>query len=221
MRSGFAWIVAAVGSVLIAGAANSSAADFKYVGAKKCKTCHKKELIGDQYGKWQEAKHSKALETLKGEKAAEIAKEKGITGPASESEKCLKCHVTAYGADAAAFDKKPLNPADGVQCESCHGPGSAYKKKKTMADHDKSLAAGMRVESALFDGRQEPDAVEERLDLRGADAARAEPLGDRRVALPATSRTSHHRHDLPRPARSHTAPDGSPTRPPASSTTSR
>jgi hypothetical protein len=143
MRSGFAWIVAAVGSVLIAGAANSSAADFKYVGMKKCKTCHKKELIGDQYGKWQEAKHSKAFETLKGEKAAEVAKEKGITGPAYESEKCLKCHVTAYGADAAAFDKAPLKSADGVQCESCHGPGSGYKKKKTMADHDKSVAAGM------------------------------------------------------------------------------
>jgi nitrate/TMAO reductase-like tetraheme cytochrome c subunit len=143
MRSGFAWIVAAVGSVLIAGAANSSAADFKYVGVKKCKTCHKKELIGDQYGAWQEAKHSKALETLKGEKAAEVAKAQGITGPASESEKCLKCHVTAYGADAAAFDKKPLDSKNGVQCESCHGPGSAYKKKKTMADHDKSLAAGM------------------------------------------------------------------------------
>jgi hypothetical protein len=143
MRSGFAWIVAAVGSVLIAGAASGSAGDFKYVGVKKCKTCHKKELIGDQYGKWQEAQHSKALETLKGEEAAEIAKEQGITGPASESEKCLKCHVTAYGADASAFDKKPLKAADGVQCESCHGPGSAYKKKKTMSDRDKSVAAGM------------------------------------------------------------------------------
>ena len=143
MRSGFAWIVAAVGSVLIAGAANSSAADFKYVGAKKCKTCHKKELIGNQYGEWKKAKHSKAFETLKSEKAAEIAKEKGITGPAYESEKCLKCHVTAYGLAASAFDEGPLKAEDGVQCESCHGPGSDYKKKKTMADHDKSVAAGM------------------------------------------------------------------------------
>ena len=143
MRSGFAWIVAAVGAVLIAGAANSSAADFKYVGVKKCKTCHKKELIGDQYGAWQEAKHSKAFETLKSEKAAEVAKAQGITGPASESEKCLKCHVTAYGEDASKFAKAPLSPENGVQCESCHGPGSLYKKKKTMSDHDKSVAAGM------------------------------------------------------------------------------
>jgi hypothetical protein len=51
--------------------------------------------------------------------------------------------MTAHGEPATAFAKKPLNAADGVQCESCHGPGSAYKKKKTMSDHDKSVAAGM------------------------------------------------------------------------------
>ena len=145
MRSGFAWIVAAVGSVLIAGATNSSAADFKYVGVKKCKTCHKKELIGDQYGKWQEAKHAKAFETLKGEEAAKVAKEKGITGPASESEECLKCHVTAYGADPSEIGLKPLKHADGVQCESCHGPGSGYKMKKTMSDREKAVAKGLVI----------------------------------------------------------------------------
>jgi hypothetical protein len=143
MGSGFAWIVAVIGLTLVAGAGVSSAADFKYVGAKKCKTCHKKELIGNQYGAWQEAKHSKAYETLKGEKAAEVAKEKGITGPPNEAEECIKCHMTAFGEPATAFAKAPLKPEDGVQCESCHGPGSAYKKKKTMSDHDKSVAAGM------------------------------------------------------------------------------
>jgi hypothetical protein len=127
--------------VLAAGVA--SAADAKYVGAKGCKTCHKKELIGDQYGAWENAKHSKAFEALKSDKAVAIAKEKGIAGPPSEAKECLKCHMTAFGADASAFAKKPLAASDGVQCESCHGPGSLYKKKKTMADHDKSVAAGM------------------------------------------------------------------------------
>ncbi len=51
--------------------------------------------------------------------------------------------MTAYGEDASKFAKKPLAAQNGVQCESCHGPGSLYKKKKTMADHDKSVAAGM------------------------------------------------------------------------------
>ena len=143
MRSGFAWIAAVIGLMIVAGAGGSSADDFKYVGAKKCKTCHKKELIGNQHGEWQKGQHSKAYETLKGEKAAEIAKEKGIAGPPNEAEECLKCHVTAYGEPATAFAKKPLKPADGIQCESCHGPGSGYKKKKTMSDRDKSIAGGM------------------------------------------------------------------------------
>ena len=133
----------AIGFGLAAVSANAAGKEPQYVGAKKCKTCHKKELIGNQYGAWEEAKHSKAFETLKGEKALELAKAKGLAGPPHEAGECLKCHTTAYGEDPSKFAKKPLNPADGVQCESCHGPGSLYKKKKTMADHDLSVAAGM------------------------------------------------------------------------------
>jgi hypothetical protein len=141
MIKGLIGFVVMASMVLAAGLA--SAADPQYVGASKCKTCHKKELIGDQYGKWQDAKHSGAFETLKGEKAIALAKEKGVSGAPSEAKECLKCHMTAYGEDASKFAKKPLDASDGVQCESCHGPGSLYKKKKTMADHDKSVAAGM------------------------------------------------------------------------------
>ena len=90
------------------------------------------------------ATHSKAYETLKGEKAAEIAKEKGITTPPHETKECLQCHVTAYGLPASAFDKnKLLKSSDGIQCESCHGPGKDYRKKKTMSDRDKAVAKGM------------------------------------------------------------------------------
>jgi len=137
------WIVVAIGFGLLVGAAGATAAEPQYVGAKACKTCHKKDLIGNQWGAWQKMKHSKAFETLKGEKALEIAKKKGLVEPPYEAGECPKCHMTAYGEPAAKFAKKPLNPKDGVQCESCHGPGSLYKKKKTMADHAKSVAAGM------------------------------------------------------------------------------
>ena len=137
------WTVVVIGFGLLVGAAGAVAKEPQYVGAKKCKSCHKKDLIGNQYGAWEEAKHAKAFETLKGEKALEVAKEKGLAGPPSEAAECLKCHMTAYGEDASKFAKKPLVAKDGVQCESCHGPGSLYKKKKTMADHDVSVAAGM------------------------------------------------------------------------------
>lgn len=127
----------------IAVEARAQADEHQYVGVKKCRSCHKKELIGDQYGVWKDAKHSQAYETLKGEEAVKLAKEKGITGPPHEAEECLKCHATAYGLEASQM-KYDLDVSDGVQCESCHGPGADYRKKKTMSDHDKSVANGLQ-----------------------------------------------------------------------------
>jgi len=115
----------------------------QYVGAAKCKSCHKKELMGNQHAKWMKGPHAKAYETLKGDKAAEVAKEKGIATPPYETKECLGCHTTAYGLPAAAFKKKPLKAQDGVQCESCHGPGSNYRKKSIMSDEKKSIANGL------------------------------------------------------------------------------
>ncbi len=114
-----------------------------YIGAKKCGKCHKKELIGDQLGVWKEGSHAKTFEVLLSEDALAIAKERGMTEAPSESGDCLKCHATAYGLTADQLAKDPLDVKDGVQCESCHGPGSNYKKKSTMSDRDKSVAAGM------------------------------------------------------------------------------
>jgi hypothetical protein len=124
-------------------AVGASTGEHKYVGVQKCKSCHKKKLIGNQYAKWQEMKHSEAFETLKGDEAIKLAKEKGIAKPPHEADECLKCHATAYGLKREQFAKRPLKLSDGVQCESCHGPGNDYKKKKIMSDHDKSVAGGM------------------------------------------------------------------------------
>jgi len=125
------------------GSSTASAADsaHKYVGANKCKTCHKK--LGDQYAIWKKSGHAKAYEALLSDKAIAIAKEKGIAGPPSKSADCLGCHSTAAGLSPKDFEGKPLVDTDGVQCESCHGPGSDYKKKKVMEDRDKAIAAGL------------------------------------------------------------------------------
>ena len=125
-------------------AAGDEAPKAKYVGAGKCNTCHGKKT-GDQYGQWLESKHAKAFETLAGPAALEAGKEAGVAKP-QESPRCLKCHVTAYGADASLIDPKgKYAKEDGVQCESCHGPGSLYKKRKIMKDHEASLAAGLVI----------------------------------------------------------------------------
>jgi ribosomal protein L40E len=138
------WIALAIGFALVTGAGNGAAAEPQYVGAKKCRTCHKKELIGNQWGAWLEGDHAKAYETLKQEEALKIARERGLAQPPHEAEECLKCHATAFGLEPAQLAKgKPLEVSDGVQCESCHGPGSKYRKKKIMSNRDKAVAAGL------------------------------------------------------------------------------
>jgi hypothetical protein len=115
-----------------------------FVGVGGCKMCHKKEADGNQHGKWLEGRHSKAFETLGGEKAAEIAAGLGHTGSPQELDECLSCHVTAHGVDAARLGKK-YSIEEGVGCESCHGPGAVYKKKSIMADREQALAAGLVI----------------------------------------------------------------------------
>ncbi len=118
------------------------AQEHSYVGVKTCGMCHKSEKSGNQLGVWKNSLHSKAYETLLTEKADKVAKEKGLTTKASESPECLKCHATGYDLDASLLGKK-FKIEDGVQCETCHGPGSDYKKKSIMKDREKAIANGL------------------------------------------------------------------------------
>lgn len=113
-----------------------------YVGIEKCRTCHEKELMGDQVAAWSSAPHARAYETLRGEQSAAIALEVGIEGPAHESDACLRCHVTAFGVPPTRI-ANPVLASDGVQCESCHGPGRDYRKKKIMSDREKAEKKGL------------------------------------------------------------------------------
>lgn len=112
----------------------------KYVGVKKCGMCHKSKT-GDQYGIWKKTKHAKAFEVLLTKKADEVAKKRGL-GKASEAKECLSCHVTGYNDETAVFAKK-FKVENGVQCETCHGPGSKYKSKKVMKNRDKAISKGL------------------------------------------------------------------------------
>ena len=146
MRGNSAGIALGVALVTFVMLPMASAKEHMYVGAAKCRSCHKKELIGNQYEEWQKGPHAKAFTTLKEDKAIKLAKEKGLATPPSESPECLKCHVTAHGV-AAAQIRYPLKPSDGIQCESCHGPGNDYRKKKVMSDEKKAIAAGLWLAS--------------------------------------------------------------------------
>lgn len=105
----------------------ATAEDFKYIGAAKCKMCHNKADKGEQYNKWANSPHAKAMASLKGDEA--------------KNPKCLKCHSTAAAADQALV--ATITVEEGVSCESCHGPGSAYKVATVMKDQKASMAKGL------------------------------------------------------------------------------
>ena len=113
----------------------------KYVGVKKCMTCHKSQKSGDQYGIWQKGPHANALKTLSGDKAKEYAKNNNIADPAKEA-KCLKCHSTKSAVDAS-LQEATLTMEEAVSCESCHGPGSDYKSMKIMKSKEESIKNGL------------------------------------------------------------------------------
>jgi len=115
---------------------------FGYIGVEPCVMCHKTEKQGNQLGIWKESKHSRAYETLKTERAAEVMKEKGLSGNAYENFDCLKCHASGYNVDASLIGKK-FKIEDGVQCETCHGPGSEYKDMKVMKDRALAVQKGL------------------------------------------------------------------------------
>lgn len=115
--------------------------EFKYVGVKKCKTCHSMKKIGKQYQIWSENRHAKALESLGSEESLAYAAENDIEDPTTDPQ-CLNCHSTAATVDKALLTET-ITVEEGVSCESCHGPGSEYKSMKIMKDHEASLANGL------------------------------------------------------------------------------
>jgi cytochrome c553 len=98
--------IAAWAVVINAEEGKEEAAAHEYVGATKCKTCHK-----DQFTSWEETSHAKAFGVLSAEE--------------QKKEECVGCHTTGTTAKGELLE--------GVQCEACHGPGSDYKSPKIMS----------------------------------------------------------------------------------------
>ncbi len=94
----------------------------EYVGAKKCKICHKKD---GTFPSWSESKHALAWDSLS---AAE-----------QKDEELLPYYTTGTTAKGDLLT--------GVQCEACHGPGADYKKKKVMQVRETSVKAGLEIPS--------------------------------------------------------------------------
>ncbi|MHC4939283.1 MAG: multiheme c-type cytochrome [Planctomycetota bacterium] len=111
-----------------------------YVGEAKCKKCHFK-----QHRSWKKSevyKHAGAYEVLKAVLKSEDQKD-------SEGRACLSCHVTGYGhGDRDGFkDVASSGHLLGVQCESCHGPGSKHVEagEKLKAEKRKKFNPGEKT----------------------------------------------------------------------------
>ncbi len=116
------------------------AQEFKYIGAAKCKMCHIKPAKGEQYNVWLKSPHANAMKTLANEESKKIATAKGIADPTTDAA-CVKCHSTVGHIDKSLI--AGITAAEGVSCESCHGPGSMYKSATIMKDQALSLKNGL------------------------------------------------------------------------------
>ena len=129
MKKGLLILIFAISFVFFV---NLFSQDITYVGAGKCKICHKTEKQGKQFPLWEERKHSKSFAALTSEET------KAQVPDAPENPKCLKCH-------APLFEKAAEFKEEGVTCEVCHGPGSIYKKLSIMKSREESVKNGLIV----------------------------------------------------------------------------
>lgn len=127
---------------LIFGLSSLMNAQNKYVGTKTCKMCHNTTKQGKQYDIWSKSKHAEAYNVLLTKEADSIAAKAGSKKKAVETADCMGCHMIT--ADAKLLDKK-FDVKDGVQCETCHGAGSAYKNMGVMKDPKKAEKAGLNM----------------------------------------------------------------------------
>ena len=101
--------------------------NYKYIGAAKCKICHNKVKTGEQYKKWAEGPHAKAMKILSAEE--------------QKNQSCIKCHSTAESVDSKLVAS--IKVEEGVSCESCHGPGSVYKSAGIMKNKKLAMSKGL------------------------------------------------------------------------------
>jgi hypothetical protein len=123
----------------------------KYTGPGSCSStsCHgsvkpraDSRIFQNEYSIWVvKDKHAKAYEALTGPVGERVGRILGL-GKSEQAAKCLACHALDVPADARA---KTFELNEGVTCESCHGPASAWLGPHTTRawTHEQSVAAGM------------------------------------------------------------------------------
>jgi len=106
-----------IGSVNLGVEVFAATADPYFVGDATCSTCHSSTHTG-----WAETAHAHAWSTLQESDHS--------------ASYCNPCHAVGFdGVEGnAGYDEAPILKFVNVQCESCHGPGSAHASSLDPAD---------------------------------------------------------------------------------------
>jgi len=136
-----------------ASTAKDSNAPIKYIGPGSCAatSCHGSvkpvdgsRILQNEYSTWiLQDKHSRSYQALTGEIGERMARILQLGAKAEDAPKCLACHALYTTPEQRG---RPFEISEGVSCESCHGPASAWLGPHTTRDwpHEKSVALGMR-----------------------------------------------------------------------------
>ena len=134
-------------------AATDTAEPIKHIGPGSCAatSCHGSvkpiagsRILQNEYSTWiLQDKHSRAYQALTGDIGERMARILKLGSKAEEAPKCLMCHALYTTPEQRG---RSFEIAEGVSCESCHGPASAWLGPHTTRDwpHEKSVALGMR-----------------------------------------------------------------------------
>jgi hypothetical protein len=120
------------------------------VGSCAASTCHGaaepwkgSSVLQTEYHSWRRSdKHARAYTVLLNARSRAIAEKLGLKEPAHRSAVCLDCH--AHNVPGARRDQAFVL-ADGVGCESCHGPAERWigPHVESGAKHAANVAAGL------------------------------------------------------------------------------
>lgn len=113
------------------GRADAPEATPAYVGTKRCRMCH-----SAQYRSWRKSRKHDAWQSLMPGTKIEPKQHAGLDVAADyrTDRRCLRCHAVGFGQPGGyavpdPSDRGAVRAAghrEGVGCEACHGPGSAF-----------------------------------------------------------------------------------------------
>ena len=124
----------------------------KYIGPGSCAatSCHGSvkpipgsRILQNEYSTWiLQDKHSRAYQALRGDVGERMARILKLGAKAEEAPRCLACHALYTTPEQRG---RSFEISEGVSCENCHGPASAWLGPHTTRSwpHEKSVALGM------------------------------------------------------------------------------